>query len=107
MRYVLTVLLLMTMLTNATSASPRQTPFILGADISWVPEDEADGAQYFDGGVREDVVQILKDHAFNYVRLRVFVDPAAPGGYAAGRAEAFCDTAHVLAMARRVKAAGM
>src|SRR5437660_1621453 len=68
-------------------------PFILGADISWVPEDEADGATYFDGGVQKDIFQILHDHKFNYIRLRVFVDPHAPHGYAAEKAEAFCDLA--------------
>src|SRR5689334_6550208 len=59
-------------------------PFILGADISWVPEDEADGATYFDHGVQKDIFQILHDYQFNYIRLRVFVDPRAPHGYAAG-----------------------
>ena len=85
----------------------RTGPFILGADISWVPEDEADGATYFDRGVRKDVFQILKDHGFNYIRLRVFVDPSSPRGYAARRNEAFCDLAHTLAMAKRAHDAGM
>jgi hypothetical protein len=29
----------------------RTGPFILGAEVSWVPEDEADGAVYYDHGV--------------------------------------------------------
>jgi arabinogalactan endo-1,4-beta-galactosidase len=81
--------------------------FILGADISWVPEDEAAGAQYFDQGQQKDIFDILKDHGFNYVRLRIFVDPKAPNGYAARLGEAFCDLEHVKAMSRRAKAAGM
>jgi hypothetical protein len=69
--------------TIPTLAAGRAGPFILGADISWMPEDEADGAEYFDKGLKKDIFQILKDHHFNYIRLRVFVDPQAPLGYAA------------------------
>jgi hypothetical protein len=31
-----------------TNKNCRTGRFIFGADISWAPEDEADGAQYFD-----------------------------------------------------------
>jgi arabinogalactan endo-1,4-beta-galactosidase len=92
-----------------TAAQPvhRTEPFILGADISWVPQDEAQGATYWDKGVQKDIFQILKEHKFNYVRLRTFVDPKAPGGYASRNTEAFCDIEHTKAMAKRAKAAGM
>ena len=92
--------------TNVVKNS-RTGPFILGADISWVPEDEADGAQYFDHGTRKDIFQILRDYQFNYVRLRLFVNPSGSDGYARRRSEAFCDLEHVKAMARRAKAADM
>src|SRR5450432_1688894 len=85
----------------------RLTPFILGADISWIPEDEAAGATYYDHDVQKDIFVILKEHQFNYIRLRIFVDPKAPGGYASRRQEAFCDLDHTKGMARRIKAAGM
>jgi arabinogalactan endo-1,4-beta-galactosidase len=85
----------------------RTGPFILGADISWVPEDEAAGATFYDNGKKMDIIAILKKYKFNYVRLRIFVDPSAPDGYAAGRSEAFCDLAHTEAMAKRIKAADM
>src|SRR4051812_4953596 len=91
----------------ATQQVSRKTPFLLGADISWVPEDEADGAKYFDQGKQEDVFQILHDYRFNAIRLRLFVDPAAPGGYSFRRGESFCDLAHTLAMAHRAKSVGM
>lgn len=92
--------------TNSVKNS-RTGTFILGADISWVPEDEADGAQYFDHGVRKDIFQILHDYKFNYIRLRLFVDPSSSNGYARRRAEAFCDIEHVKALAKRAKAYGM
>jgi arabinogalactan endo-1,4-beta-galactosidase len=49
--------------------------YIVGADISWVQANEARGAKYRDNGVEKDILQILKDHGFNYIRLRVFNDP--------------------------------
>ena len=92
---------------DARQAAHRTGPFILGADISWVQEDEAEGSTYYDHGVKKDVFQIFKDNGFNYIRLRVFVNPASPRGYAARSKEAFCDAAHTLTMAKRVRAAGM
>ena len=100
------ILLLIAMTASIANAG-RTRPFIIGADISWTPEDEAAGAQYFDGGVRKDLLQILKDHGFNYIRLRIFVNPKSEGGYARNMPEAFCDLAHTEAMAKRIKAAGM
>src|SRR5215831_20944859 len=85
----------------------RGGPFILGAEISWAQEDEADGAEYYDHGVRKDIFQIFKSYGFNYIRLRLFVNPGAPGGYASGRSETFCDLEHVKVLARRAKAADM
>jgi homoserine O-acetyltransferase len=72
-----------------------------------VQEDEAEGSTYFDHGKQKDVFQILKDYGFNYIRLRVFVNPASPRGYAARSKEPFCDAAHTAAMAKRARAAGM
>ena len=90
-----------------TLKNSRTGPFILGAEVSWVPEDEADGAEYFDHGVKKDIFEILKEYKFNYIRLRLFVNPASTNGYARRRVEAFCDLEHVKALAKRAKAAGM
>jgi arabinogalactan endo-1,4-beta-galactosidase len=85
----------------------RTGPFILGAEVSWAPEDEADGAEYFDHGVKKDIFEILKEYKFNYIRLRLFVNPSSTNGYARRRPEAFCDLEHVKALAKRAKTAGM
>ena len=92
---------------KVSTPNERTGPFILGADISWIPEDEAEGAEYFDHGAKKDIFEILKEHQFNYVRLRVFVNPQSTNGYARHRAEAFCDVEHTKVMASRAKAAGM
>jgi beta-galactosidase len=78
---------------------------MLGADISFLPELEARGMKFSDKGVEKDAIQILKNHGFNYVRLRIFVDPQNDSGYSPQKG--FCDLAHTKEMAKRVKAAGM
>jgi beta-galactosidase len=87
------------------AAQARTVPKMLGADISFLPELEARGMKFSDQGVEKDAIQILKDHGLNYVRLRVFVDPARDSGYSPGKG--FCDLPHTKAMAKRVKDAGM
>jgi arabinogalactan endo-1,4-beta-galactosidase len=84
--------------------APRAAAFILGADISWVQQKEEEGTHYSDAGGRKDILDTLKDHKFNWIRLRIFHDPKAPKGYSA---RGYCDLEHTLAMARRIKAAGL
>ena len=78
---------------------------ILGADISFLRQLEAKGIKFSDKGVEKDVFEILKDHGFNYIRLRVFVDPSNDSGYSPGKG--FCDLHHTLEMAKRIKKSGM
>jgi len=78
----------------------------MGADISWVPHDEFYGATYVDtDGVQKDILALLKNHGFNSVRLRTFVDPKATDGY--DQRDGFADQEHTIAMGLRVKNAGM
>lgn len=79
-------------------------PFILGADISWVQEQEDQGTRFSDHGQQQDILVILKDHGFNWIRLRVFVNPQAPKGYSD---KGYCDLDYTLAVAKRIKTAGM
>lgn len=78
---------------------------ILGADISFLPELESRGMKFSDNGKPGDAIQIMKDHGFNYIRLRIFNAPANPKGYSPGKG--FCDLEHTKQMAKRIKAAGM
>jgi arabinogalactan endo-1,4-beta-galactosidase len=87
--------------------------FIIGADISRVQQQEDSGTSFRDtdgstppgttstGG---GILTILKRHGFNYVRLRTFVNPAAPGGYSS---QGYCDLAHTIRFGAGVKMAGM
>jgi arabinogalactan endo-1,4-beta-galactosidase len=78
--------------------------FILGADISWVQEQEEEGIRFSDRGNTKDILSLLKDRGFNAVRLRVFNNPRAKRGYSA---KGYCDLDHTLRMARRIRAAEM
>jgi len=50
--------------------------FSKGADVSWLPQMEATGYQFYDvDGSKKDCLQLLKDRGMNTVRLRVFVNP--------------------------------
>ncbi len=87
------------------AAQTREVTKMLGADISFLPELEARGRKFSDNGVEKDPILIMKDHGFNYVRLRIFNDPARDSGYAPGKG--FCDLTNTKKMAKRVKDAGM
>ena len=78
---------------------------ILGADISFLPELENKGIKFSDDGKPGDAIQIMKEHGFNYIRLRIFNEPANPKGYSPNKG--FCDLEHTKQMAKRIKAAGM
>ncbi len=91
-----------------STASIAPKPIIdkmMGADISFLPQLEARGLKFSDNGIEKDALQILKDHGFNYVRLRIFHHPAADSGYSPKNG--FCDLEHTKQMAKRAKAAGM
>lgn len=51
--------------------------FAKGADVTWLPQMEATGYQFYDtDGTKKDVLQLLKERGMNTVRLRVFVNPS-------------------------------
>jgi arabinogalactan endo-1,4-beta-galactosidase len=103
------------LLTPTADQLPRTTKPIgrmIGADISFLPQIESGAGRFFGGagkffenGQEVDAVALLARHGFNYVRLRIFVNPENPKGYSPG--VGFCGLDSTLSMAKRVKAAGM
>ena len=76
--------------------------FAKGADISWLPQMEKSGYIFYnDNGVKEDCIQILKDHGINSVRLRTWVDPSD------NPHSGHCSKDETVAMAVRAQKAGM
>ena len=78
---------------------------MIGADISWLPQLEDRGMTFYDDGKEIDAIELLKKYGFNYIRLRIFVNPENDKGYAPGKG--YCGLSYTLDMAKRVKEAGM
>jgi len=78
---------------------------MIGADISFLPQLEDRGRVFSDQGIQKDAIEIMGDHGFNYIRLRIFVNPENENGYSPERG--FCGLSYTLGMAARIKAAGM
>ncbi len=87
----------------ATRAVTFDRP-VVGADISWVQQQEDRGTVFSDKGVQKDILEILKDNGFNWIRLRLFTDPTAENGYSP---EGYCGLEKTLEMAKRIKNAGL
>src|SRR5947209_17742617 len=72
MKHVLLLLAVALLLPGTT----RAQDYAVGADISFLAQAEKDGAVFKDNGVPKPGLQILKDHGYNWVRLRLFHTPA-------------------------------
>lgn len=80
--------------------------FIKGADVSMLAEVEKHGGKFFDEhGNPQDAMAILKENGFNYIRLRLWVDPKDADGKPYGGGNN--DLATTIALAKRAKANGM
>lgn len=83
---------------NVTFTGGRAERAIRGTDLSGVPKNEDNGAAYSTAdGTAVDPVTAFADAGANVVRLKVWVNPA----------DGYNDSAHMVAMARRAKDAGM
>lgn len=88
-----------------TNPAARPWPYLIGADVSWIPEDEGNGAAYFENGVQKDPLAILKGAGLNAIKLRLFVNPE--NGYSRRQPDKkWCGIEQTVKFARRIKAAG-
>lgn len=72
--------------------------FAKGADVSWLTQMENNGILFYDNtGAQQECMQLLKNLGMNAIRLRVWVNPS----------DGWCNTADVLAKAKRAKNLGM
>ncbi|MFT3997586.1 MAG: glycosyl hydrolase 53 family protein [Asticcacaulis sp.] len=89
----------------ARAAPSRPWPYLIGADVSWIPQDEAQGAVFFEDGVQKDPLDILKGAGFNAIKLRLFVDPQ--NGYSKKDPQGkWCGLDQTIAFAKRIRARG-
>ncbi len=73
---------------------------IRGTDLSLVGYLENHGVRFKEAGQASDAIGIFKDHGFNYVRLRLLVQPDGTSGQVNS-------LAYTVGLARRVKASGL
>jgi arabinogalactan endo-1,4-beta-galactosidase len=74
---------------------PSARAFTSAPDITWVQPREFYGATYRrTDGQTKDILDLLKNHGFNSVRLRTYVDPRAADGY--DQFDGFGDIAHTV-----------
>lgn len=74
--------------------------YAIGADVSFLAKCEQDGVVFKQNGQPVDVLALLREHHYNWVRLRIFHDPAAAPDKLPN------DLNYTLALARRAKALG-
>jgi len=110
------ILLILTLSLTASIVYAQNEPYVLGADISWMQQRENERVKYYRGSQEGDLLSILKGVGFNYIRLRLFVDPKAtdaskvdnsgwnPYPYSAA---GYCGLDSTIKVAKRVKDAGM
>lgn len=67
-----------------------------GADISFLPQAQAEGTIFNDHGIARDGLEILGRHGYTWVRLRLFVHPTILPN----------DLAYTIAAAKKAKAMG-
>jgi len=67
--------------------------FIKGADVSFIPQIEDFGGVYKENDIPQDPLKILKDHGFNYIRLKLWHTPT----------ENYNNLEKILYMAKRIK----
>lgn len=78
-------------------ASNLPFSFYIGADVS--------GQESQSASTRDSLLSVLKQHGFNYIRLRMFVDPRASDGY--DKNNGYCGTEQTASFGKQIKDAGM
>ena len=66
----------------AVTGSVRATEhsdYAFGADLSFLKQVEDRGTKFKDGGVEKPGLQIFRDHGYNWIRLRICVEPVGRG----------------------------
>src|ERR1035437_3868836 len=79
--------------------TPAQS-YAIGADVSFLAKCEQDGVVFKENGQLRDVLAVLREHHYNWVRLRIFHDPSASADKLPN------DLNYTIALAKRAKALG-
>src|SRR5664279_543816 len=74
--------------------------YAIGADVSFLGKCEQDGVVFKENGKPKDVLEILREHHYSWVRLRIFHDPSVGAWHLPN------DLAYTLRLAKRARAMG-
>jgi len=96
---ILKTLLVVGMASAACPAALSQT-YAIGADVSFLAQCEHDGVVFKENGIPKDALAILREHQYNWIRLRLFHDPAAAPDHLPN------DLNYTLALATRARKLG-
>lgn len=99
MRLGLVSLLAFGLAAGSCKPAPCQK-YAVGADVSFLGKCEQDGVVFKENGQPKDVLAMLREHQYNWVRLRLFHDPAASSDKLPN------DLPYTLALAKRARAMG-
>ncbi|MFZ0395510.1 MAG: glycosyl hydrolase 53 family protein [Terracidiphilus sp.] len=72
------VLLLVAGIACPAQPTPVQesSKYAIGADISFLLQAEQQGAVFKENGIARPALDILRDHGYNWIRLRIFNSPS-------------------------------
>ena len=70
--------LLLTLALFAMTSTARAQEFMVGADVSSLPLVEDNGGLFYDDSVEGDLLEILQDHNYNWIRLKIWHTPDEP-----------------------------
>jgi hypothetical protein len=90
--------------TSQLKPTEKEIERMLGADISFLPELEDKGLSFHLNGDTLDALKMLHQHGFNYIRIRIFVNPENEKGYAPNKD--YCGLEKTLELAKRVHEEG-
>ena len=76
MRSILNTLLIACLAASSSIAASAQS-YAIGADVSFLAQCEHDGVVFKENGSPRDPLAILREHHYNWIRLRLFHDPSA------------------------------
>lgn len=102
MRRSLSFLLLLTILVVLPLAA-YASDYIVGVDVSFMRQAELGGVVFKDNHQPMPGLQIFRNHGYNWVRIRLFHDPAA---VARDKSKVSNDLSYVIAFAKDAKARG-
>lgn len=77
---------------------PSNTPYVKGADISWLTQMESEGLLFYNRNcVQMECTQLMQELGMNAIRLRVWVNPS----------DGWCAVEDVIVKAKRAQKLGM